>query len=148
MILPGLRLCQRNGFHQSIPCHALVDAVMSLAKIHAQLIWFVCGSRPEMMRLLSKISSIKIRGNRDCTFSGGGRDWRRGRNSREHVSYFASVNLTYWLFGGYVYALLAGGMYLGSEDAYIMDVQLVAGKLREESTRPTSLKVQSIHNDL
>jgi hypothetical protein len=68
-------------------CHVLVDAVMSLAKIHAQLIWFVCCSRPEMMRLLSKISSIKIRGNRDCTFSreeggiGGGGELKRNKVS-------------------------------------------------------------------
>ena len=58
-------------------------------------------SRPEMLRLLSKISSIKIR----------------------------------------------GGIYEGSEDAYIMDVKLLAGPPQAGSHR-TSLKHQSTHNDL
>ena len=54
-----------------------------------------------MLRLLSKISSIKIR----------------------------------------------GGIYEGSEDAYIMDVKLLAGPPQAGSHR-TSLKHQSTHNDL
>ena len=61
----------------------------------------VC-SHPEMVRLLSKISSIKIR----------------------------------------------GGIYVGTEDAYIMDVRLVAGPQQELSGQRTSLKTQAIHNDL
>ena len=61
---------------------------------------FSC-SRPEMIRLLSKMSSIKIR----------------------------------------------GGIYVGSEDAYIMDVKLVAGPHSQGAHR-TSLKTQSIHTDL
>jgi hypothetical protein len=59
-------------------------------------------SRPEMVRLLSRISSIKIR----------------------------------------------GGIYVGTEDAYIMDVRLVAGPQQELSGQRTSLKTQAIHNDL
>jgi hypothetical protein len=55
-----------------------------------------------MIRLLSKISSIKIR----------------------------------------------GGMYVGSEDVYVMDVKLVAGPQTEEGAHRTSLKSQSIHTDL
>ena len=67
----------------------------------AVLIVLFTGSRPEMIRLLSKISSIKIR----------------------------------------------GGMYAGSEDAYIMDVKLVAGP-QIQSAHRTSLKTQSIRSDL
>ena len=55
-----------------------------------------------MVRLLSKISSIKIR----------------------------------------------GGIYVGKEDAYIMDVKLVAGPPQELSGQRTSLKAQAIHSDL
>ncbi len=72
-----------------------------------------------------------------------------GENSREtKCLLFCSCESYILTVRRLCYASLAGGMYLGSEDAYIMDVQLVAGKLREESKRPTSLKVQSIHNDL
>ena len=41
-----------------------------------------------------------------------------------------------------------GGIYEGSEAAYIMDVKLVAGPEQQSSEHRTSLKAQSIRTDL